>query len=141
MRRGIPSLMAVAVLGSLTSTMWAQYPYPYAPPASIPMPMPGQYMPGYGYPVPVMGPPMYPAYPPPMYPANLPPRPVYNYPPPMQAPLLRTLNFGPLDRGVLPAAAASVVDLPPPTNPAPAPTATNASPAPTKTTAAKVKSA
>src|SRR5688572_28186498 len=96
MRRGSRSLLAVVVLGALSSPLYAQY-YPYPAPAYRPMPMPG-----YGYPAQpmMMRPPAYPMMPPPAYyppPGHypqqryVPPMPAY---PPAAPP--RVYNYGPL---------------------------------------------
>jgi hypothetical protein len=53
MRRGVALLLSLSALGWLTPSLFGQYPYPYAPPAYRPAPMPYGYYPQaqmpYGY--------------------------------------------------------------------------------------------
>jgi hypothetical protein len=51
MRRGVALLLSLTALGWLTPNLFAQYPYPYAPPVYRPAPMPYGYYPPtpYGY--------------------------------------------------------------------------------------------
>ncbi len=73
MRRVFAFFVAVSALGSMTSAAFGQYPYPYGP-------MPVQYTPPYGYPMPM------PAY----VPNQMMPQPMY-YPQPamMQPPMMQ----------------------------------------------------
>lgn len=49
MRRGVALLLSLSALGWLTPALFAQYPYPYAPPAYNPAPMPYGYYPPMPY--------------------------------------------------------------------------------------------